>query len=205
VVRILSVDPVRPDPETVAAAVAVFRAGGLVVFPTETVYGIALDADNPGAVRRLYELKGRRGDKPLARLLADPREAKDLVPARWKGILSFWPGPLTLVLPGKDGAEGYRCPDQALERALARLSGVKLAATSANLSGSSPVSTGAEAAVILKKGIDLMLDGGRSGGGTPSTVLDLTGPRPVLRRRGPVGLSEIAECLGEVPVLSVAE
>jgi L-threonylcarbamoyladenylate synthase len=199
VVRILPVDPDRPDPETVAEAGAVLRSGGLVVFPTETVYGIALDADNPDSVRRLYRLKGRREDKPLARILADPDEVRSLVPPPWEGILEFWPGPLTLVLPGAAVPEGYRCPGQELARELVRSAGVRVVATSANPSGEIPVSTGAEAAVIFGESVDLILDGGPCGGGMPSTVLDLSGKVPVIRRPGPLSVTELAARLRTTP------
>ncbi|HPJ71676.1 MAG TPA: L-threonylcarbamoyladenylate synthase [bacterium] len=198
---VFPIDPARPEPRALAAAAAAVRRGGLVVFPTETVYGIGLDGENPAAVERLYRLKGRPPEKPLARLIADPEEARELVAPRWRPLLArFWPGPLTLVLTAPSGRPvGFRCPDHPTARALVRAAGVAFAATSANRSGENPVSTGAAAASIFGDRVDVILDAGAVGGGEPSTVVDLTGERPVVVRTGPVTPDEIGECLGAVP------
>lgn len=185
-----------------AAAGAVIRSGGLVILPTETVYGIALSASSAAARSRLCGIKGRDEGKPLARLIADPREVIGLVPRAWGKVLDFWPGPLTLVLntPGEGGV-GYRCPDHELAREVIRRAAVPVAATSANRSGQLPASTAASAARIFAGEVDLVLDAGAAPGGTASTVLDLTGVQPLILRPGPLDAVELAAGLGITPVV----
>lgn len=175
----------------VARAAELLRAGKVVAFPTDTVYGLAAATDD--AVRRIYELKGRAEAKPLVLMAADPEAFGDRVrvsPAALRYMRRFWPGPLTLVLPSGQTTVGVRVPDHPLALELLRAAG-PLWTTSANRSGHPDASTAAEVAIELPD-VDAVLDGGRAPGGTPSTVVDLTGPRPRVLREGAIPASALA-------------
>ena len=187
-----------PEPGP-SAAIASLRAGGVVVVPTDTVYGLAVRADLPGAVDRLAALKDRAAEQPVAVLVASIEQV-DAV-----GVLSvdarrlaerWWPGPLTLVLPRRPGLDwdlgepadtvGVRVPDHDVVRGLASAAG-PLATTSANRHGEPTPPTAASAAAVLTGPPDLVLDGGRCAGAA-STVVDATGPVLVVLRAGPIEL-----------------
>lgn len=192
-------------PSAFDRAVALLRAGELVAFPTDTVYGVGAIVWNREAVGRLYTAKLRALDKAIPILLADPADldlvARDVSSAAHRLAERFWPGPLTLVVrkaptvPDEVTSGGdsvaVRVPDHALARALIRAAGAPLATTSANLSGGPSPATAQEVAAQLAGRIALILDGGRCPGGTASTVVDLTAPTPVILRPGPIGLEEI--------------
>ncbi len=199
----------RDDAAGRAAAVEVLRAGGIVALPTDTVYGIAVALDTPGGIERLFEVKERSPDKGIALLLADATQAWRVgVPteaARRLGA-AFWPGPLTLVLDRAPGVElpeiltggmatiGLRVPDHATPRALAEAVG-PLPTTSANLSGAADAFDAAAVLEQLGDRIDLVLDGGRSGGAAASTVVDCTRDPVVILRDGVLGERRIREIL----------
>lgn len=172
-----------------AAAAEIVRAGGVVAFPTDTVYGLgATDA----GMARIYELKGRDPAKPLVLMAAavEPLlERADVTPAALRLMSRFWPGPLTIVLRSGDVTVGMRVPDHALARSLLASTG-PLWTTSANRSGEPDALTAAAAATALP-GLDAVLDGGRAPGGRPSTVVDLSGPRPVLLREGAIAHADL--------------
>lgn len=193
--------PVVPadDPAVVERAAKALLGGGLVVLPTETVYGLAALASDPAATRALFARKGRGADVPVAVLCADAGQAlalaADDVPAPAAELAAaHWPGPLTMVLRRRPGLGwalgeptdtiGLRCPAHDLVRALAARVG-PLATTSANRHGMPTPSSASEAAAQLLGEVDLVLDGGMLSG-TPSTVVDLTGPEPRVLRQGPV-------------------
>lgn len=192
--------PVVPadDPAVVERAAKALLGGGLVVLPTETVYGLAALASDPAATRALFARKGRGADVPVAVLCADAGQALALaadVPALAAELAAaHWPGPLTMVLRRRPGLGwalgeptdtiGLRCPAHDLVRALAARVG-PLATTSANRHGMPTPSSASEAAAQLLGAVDLVLDGGMLSG-TPSTVVDLTGPEPRVLRQGPV-------------------
>lgn len=195
--------PVVPadDPAAVERAAKALLGGGLVVLPTETVYGLAALASDPAATRALFARKGRGADVPVAVLCADAGQAlalaADDVPALAGELAAtHWPGPLTMVLRRRPGLGwalgeptdtiGLRCPAHDLVRALAARVG-PLATTSANRHGMPTPSSAAEAAEQLLGEVDLVLDGGMLSG-TPSTVVDLTGPEPRVLRPGPVDI-----------------
>lgn len=179
-------------------AVAALARGGVVVIPTDTVYGLAAKADSDEAVDRIYELKGRPREKALQLLV--PR-------AGWLDRLGhasdearrlaehFWPGPLTIVVPGIGGDPvGLRVPDHPL--ALEVLEGVgAVAATSANHSGEDTPSDAASIRALFGDGVDVYIDGGTIDGAA-STVVDMTGAEPVVLRRGAVTTDEITSVLG---------
>lgn len=206
----IRVDPERPDPATIARAAAVLRDGGLVAFPTETVYGLGANALDPSAIARIYAAKGRPSTNPLIVHVADAAAARDLAsawPAAAEALArAFWPGPLTLVLPKRahvpDAATaglpavGVRVPAHPVALALIRAAGVPVAAPSANRSTElSPVSA-AHVARSLEDRVDVILDGGAAHVGIESTVVDLTGARPRILRPGHVSAAEIAALVG---------
>jgi L-threonylcarbamoyladenylate synthase len=197
------------QPAAFEAAVALLRAGELVAFPTDTVYGVGAPVWDAAAVAKLYAAKLRPADKAIPILLADPADielvARDLAPAARRIAERFWPGPLTLVVPkaarvpaevsaGGDSV-AVRVPDHALARDLIRAAGAPLATTSANLSGQPSPVTAQDVAAQLAGRIPFILDGGPCPGGVASTVVDLTGPRPAVLRPGPISLEEILAVL----------
>jgi len=192
-----------------ARAATLLRAGELVAFPTDTVYGVGAIAWNREAVGKLYIAKLRSLDKAIPILLADPTDvdqvARDVSPAVRRLAQRFWPGPLTIVVPrsaqvpdevtsGGDSV-AVRVPDHPLARALIREAGAPLATTSANLSGGSSPVTAHEVSAQLAGRVAMILDGGRCPGGVASTVVDLTGSSPVILRPGPISLEEILEAV----------
>lgn len=208
----MRVTPEAPEPEVIERAVAVLRRGGLVAFPTETVYGLGADALNPQAVRRIFAVKGRPADNPLIIHVAGAGQLRDVareVPeSAWVLAERFWPGPLTLVLPRHErvplettgGLEtvAVRMPDSAIALALIRALGHPIAAPSANLSGR-PSPTAAEHVLEDLQGrIELILDGGPTRIGVESTVLDLTTSPPTILRPGGVSPEQLRPLLGEV-------
>lgn len=178
-------------PAAVDEAARVLAGGGLVVIPTDTVYGVAARIDRPEAVRRIFELKGRPREKALPVLVADLETARRLAvftPQALELAATGWPGPLTLVLErgalaadlGGDGRTvALRIPDHPAALELLARAG-PLAATSANPSGRPPHRSVEEIAASLGEGVDLYLDGGRLGS-TPSRVISLVGEPRVLR------------------------
>ncbi|MBR4354832.1 MAG: L-threonylcarbamoyladenylate synthase [Kiritimatiellae bacterium] len=158
----------------VEQAARVLDAGGVVVMPTDTVYGLAARPDRPEAVKRLYELKGRDGNKPIALLVSDASmlsgKARELADR-------YWPGALTIV----SGGEGYRMPDDETALALIALCGGKLRVTSANLSGAGDSD---EAPAGL--GADYVLDAGKSKLGRASTVVKVEGDKITVLREGAI-------------------
>jgi L-threonylcarbamoyladenylate synthase len=212
VTRILVVDPLRPDAAALAGAGALLRAGRLVAFPTETVYGLGAHALDRAAVRRLFDAKGRPSIDPVIVHLAALDDAAPLVasmpPAALALARRFWPGPLTLVLPrsaripdevtaGLDTV-GLRVPAHPVARALITAAAVPVAAPSANLF-SRPSPTRAEHVLQDLDGrIDLVIDAGPTTVGVESTVLDLSGAVPLVLRPGAVTLDMLREVVPSV-------
>lgn len=195
----------------IARAARIIKKGGLVAFPTETVYGLGADALNPEAVGKIYEAKGRPSDNPLILHVDCIAQAMRVVhtnTAAEKLMMKFWPGPLTCVLPAKTAVvpsvtrggldtAAVRMPDNVIALALIREAGTPIAAPSANLSGR-PSPTDAESVMADMNGrIDMVIDGGSGRVGIESTVIDLTNPlRAVLLRPGGLGREAIEETLG---------
>ncbi len=200
-----------------AVAAEALRRGGLVGLPTETVYGLAADAASAWAVARVFAAKGRPADHPLIVHLTGPGQldewAREVPEYARRLARALWPGPLTLVLPrtgraadqvtGGQDTVGLRCPAHPLAARVIELFGGGVAAPSANRFGRvSPTTAGhvvAELRDQLRPGLDVVLDGGPSGVGVESTILDCTGPRPVLLRPGAVSPEQVAEH-GGVPL-----
>ena len=207
----------RPRPE-IERAVQILRRGGLVAFPTETVYGLGADAANPEAVARLYRVKGRPAEHPVIVHFASGDEAfewaRQVPPAAKKLAARFWPGPLTLILKrakhvgdfvtGGEDAVGLRVPAHPVAHALLaafageegsrRYSGV--AAPSANRFGHVSPTTAAHVRADFGADVDLVLEGGPSEVGIESTIVDLSRGAPVLLRPGRILAAEIADALG---------
>lgn len=196
-------------PGQIAQAVAILREGGLVAFPTDTVYGLGADAFNEGAVARLYRAKGRPPTEPLPLLVADMAQlsqvSRELPPAARLLAGRFLPGGLTLVLlrspavppvvsAGGDTI-GVRIPNHPVALALIGGLGRAVTGTSANLSGCPSPVTAAGVAEQLGDRIEAIIDGGRSPGGIASTVVDCTVYPPRILREGIVGRAEIEEAL----------
>lgn len=195
------------DPKALATAIDILTGGGLVAFPTDTVYGLGALAFDEKAVGKLYDVKERGMDKAIPVLIGDAAQL-DLVAAGANRMCQqlakrFWPGPLTLVVPRHPSIPdavtplptvGVRIPKFAHTQELLRLTG-PLAVTSANISGQSSPSTAAGVKVQLGGRIPLILDGGVTPGGMPSTVVDCTRDKPVILREGPISLDEIMEAL----------
>ncbi|MBM3659894.1 MAG: threonylcarbamoyl-AMP synthase [Actinobacteria bacterium] len=191
-------------------AVAVLRRGGLVAFPTETVYGLGADASSAAAVRRLYAVKGRPAHHPVIVHLggADALDewAAAVPPSARLLAEAFWPGPLTLVLrrsarvpdavTGGRDTVGLRVPDQPLALALLRAFGGGVAAPSANRFGRVSPTTAADVRADLGADVDLVLDGGPCRIGVESTIVDCTGEEPVIARLGGVPREDVERCLG---------
>ena len=201
-------------PDTAAEAAKCIKAGELVALPTETVYGLGADGLNPDAVAKIFKAKGRPQDNPLILHIADPNQLAELchhIPKEAYLLAEhFWPGPLTMVLPAKSvipkcttaglDTVAVRCPDSAITRQIIRLSGVPIAAPSANLSGK-PSTTTAEHVYHDHAGkIPLIVDGGACRVGVESTIVDLTEQPPRLLRPGGITPEQLTQVLGEITV-----
>jgi L-threonylcarbamoyladenylate synthase len=183
-------------------AVETLRGGGLVVFPTDTVYGVAADPDQPDAVARLFALKERPLSKQIALLVSGLHQLAGRrldVPLLAQQLAErYWPGPLTLVLRDLDGdgSVGVRVPNHPLTLALLEHVGGALATTSANRSSQPSTRTADEVLAQLPNGFELLLDGGPTPGGVDSTVLDLTASTPRILRHGALSQAEIEQVTG---------
>lgn len=206
-------DVVTADQRTIARAAEILRAGGLVAFPTETVYGLGADATDDRAVAAIFKAKGRPRFNPLIVHLRDIAHADTCVqitePAQ-AAAARFWPGPLTLVLPRRSDAKisylcsagldslAVRAPGHPVAQHLLAAVGRPLAAPSANASGGMSPTTAAHVAGSLDGRVDLILDGGPCAVGLESSVLDLTGERPVLLRPGGIPKEDLEAALGPI-------
>ncbi|MEM0025859.1 MAG: L-threonylcarbamoyladenylate synthase [Zestosphaera sp.] len=201
----LKVDPINPDKEVISEAVEVLREGGLVAFPTETVYGLGADSFNKSAVKKIYSVKGRPPDNPLILHISDFKElevvAKDVPSFVYELANKVWPGPVTFVLKKSDlvlhevtaglPTVAVRCPAHPVALALIKGLGNPIAAPSANLSGRPSPTTADHVIKDLSGKIEMILEGGDTFFGVESTIINLTTDPPVLLRPGPVGVEEL--------------
>lgn len=198
-------------PENIALCAAHLQAGGLVAFPTETVYGLGADATHDTAVARIFAAKGRPQINPIIVHYLNAREAEqDVVFTPLAELLAslFWPGPLTLILPRKDNCrlskltsaglptQGVRVPDHPVARQLLQATSWPIAAPSANASGSMSPTTPQHVLQSLGDRAELVLAGGKARVGLESTVVDATGHLPVLLRHGAVTLEDLQQATG---------
>lgn len=208
--NIIRVDPDRPSPAALQQATALLRAGALVAFPTETVYGLGANALDPEAVARIFAAKGRPSYNPLIVHVHDAAAAQALA-RHWPAAAdacaaAFWPGPLTLVVPRAPqvpdavtaglGTVGLRVPAHPVAQALLRAADLPLAAPSANRSAELSPTLAEHVQKSLGGKVDLILDAGPTPVGIESTVVDLSGSAPVLLRPGSIPQTALKHILG---------
>ncbi len=210
--EVLRVNPKEPEPEKIARAAEVIKGGGLVAFPTETVYGLGANALDEKAVARIFAAKERPADDPIIVHIASledlPRVVSEIPPVALKLAHLFWPGPLTLVLPKTPSVPslvtaglptvGVRMPAHPVALALIRASGCPIAAPSANLFGRPSPTHPSHVLEDLAGRIELVLDAGPTPIGVESTVLDLTRPVPTILRPGGLSREALEGVLGKV-------
>lgn len=197
---IISIDPHNIAPSSIEKAITILEAGGVVAFPTETFYGLAADATNEKAVDRIFEIKGRSFNNPIALIISKENDLDlltDNIPEEAKKLMAaFWPGPLTLVfkaspsvsprLTAGTGKIGIRISSHPIAHALAAGLGRPITATSANLSGGRECTTAEEVRGQMANAQLTVIDGGPTLGGRGSTFLDVTVDPPVLLREGAI-------------------
>jgi L-threonylcarbamoyladenylate synthase len=204
---VLRVDPRSPDAAIISEAAGMIGDGLVVAFPTDTLYGLAVDPRNDAAVRRLYALKGRPETSALTLIAADAAQARgaaDMTVLAERLAAKLWPGPVTIVVPARSivsrealaggGTVGLRVPDHAVAVALARALGFCVTATSANRSGATAASTPA-AVIEALPDVDGLVDAGPARGGAPSTIVDAAGRDVTLVRAGAVPWERVLKSL----------
>jgi tRNA threonylcarbamoyl adenosine modification protein (Sua5/YciO/YrdC/YwlC family) len=206
--KIIKVNPAVPQDELIHQAAKVLIDGGLVIIPTETVYGIAANALNKKALERLYEIKNRPKDKPFSILIAQEYQVRELaveVPvAAYKLMHKFWPGPMTMILKSvSQGKVGLRMPDNLIALAIINQSGVSLACPSANISDKLAPANFEQAIKDMDGLVDLAIDGGAAKVGLESTVVDLSIDPPQIIRSGAIKDEEIMAVIKSKSVLFV--
>ena len=195
--KVIKIDPINPEAESIALAAEVIKNGGLVALPTETVYGLGADATDADAAMKIYAAKGRPSDNPLIIHIASPEDAERYAftcELYYRLAKAFMPGPLTVIMPKKDiipssvtgglDSVAVRCPSHNIARELIAAAGVAIAAPSANLSGS-PSPTSAEHVISDLDGrVDMIIDGGDAEIGLESTIVKIDGDSLTLLRPG---------------------
>jgi L-threonylcarbamoyladenylate synthase len=216
ITKVLKVDRVRPDPDVIDEAAAALRSGKLVAFPTETVYGLGANAQDELAVARIFAAKQRPPTDPLIVHIAHIGQLSSFAAAIPAGArllgLSFWAGPLTLILPKRPTipdivtaglpSVAIRVPVHRVARALVEMAGVPIAAPSANRFSLPSPTTAEHVLADLDGRVDLILDAGPTDIGLESTIVDFTVEPPVVRRHGGVTIERIREVLPEVESVS---
>ncbi|MFA5148530.1 MAG: L-threonylcarbamoyladenylate synthase [Candidatus Omnitrophota bacterium] len=195
---VVRIDASRPEAAKIKEAASILKHGGLVVFPTETVYGLGANLLDKDAVKRVYSIKRRPPCKPLTVHVADIKAVTKMagrIPVKAARLIKrYWPGPLTLILKDKRGRKtGFRMPDNKIALKLIKAAGVPVVAPSANISGNKPPACAKEVLRDLDGMIEVVIDGGRTKIGVESTVVDMSGGRPVILREGAVAGPEICE------------
>ena len=205
---LLPVDPVHPDRRVLDATAEVVLRGGVIAFPTDTLYGLGCSLFDVSAVEMIAHLKRRPPRQAVISLIPEPEQAwglaSDITPMAEKLIRTCWPGPLSIILrssglvparvQGAGGTVALRCPNDPLSLALLNRIGGPVVSSSANLSGQRPAETAEEVVAYFGNQLDLVLDGGPRRGAVPSTLVDLSGPRAKLIRRG---LLDVTGLLGD--------
>lgn len=196
----------KPDPQGIKKAAQIILQGGIIAFPTETFYGLAADALNEAALKKIFRVKKREEGKPLLLLIADKSWLKGLVqnvsPLAERLMDRFWPGPLTLVfnaspqlsplLTADTGKIGIRLSPHPVTQALVLAVRRAITGTSANLSGQPGILTAREVFQSMGESLEAVLDGGKTAGGPGSTVLDISDPSPRVIREGMIARNELS-------------
>ncbi|HCL81932.1 MAG TPA: threonylcarbamoyl-AMP synthase [Nitrospiraceae bacterium] len=181
------------------AAIAVLEKGGIVAYPTESFYGLGVKYDIEPALKRLYEIKQRPKEKAMPLIIGSVEQLPlltDYISDSAKELMAkFWPGPLTVLFNARGGLSGYitsgnktavRIPGESFALELAKAAGFPITATSANISGMPPAACASTVTDYFADAVDLIIDGGGTKGGLPSTIIDSTGSAPRILRRGAV-------------------
>ncbi len=211
--RRVFVDPGAPQRDAIEEAATWILRGGLVALPTDTLYGLAADPFSNAAVTRLFEAKGRPTERALPLIAADRAQVVEhlgrLSPEAERLAAKFWPGPLTLLITAPPsvaaavtsgtGAVGVRVPADDVARRICAACRRPITATSANISGQPATADPDEVELSLGQRIDLLIDAGRTPGGAPSTIVDVSGASPTLVRAGAIPWEEIQLCLQNEP------
>ena len=212
--KLVKVDIENPDMNILGEAAEILRNGGLVAFPTETVYGLGANGLDGQACKKIYEAKGRPSDNPLILTIGDISGLYPIVsrvtPNAEKIINAFWPGPITLVLPkaecvpmavtGGLDTVAVRYPSNKIAQELIKAAGIPVAAPSANSSGKPSPTRASHVEFDLNGKIDMIIDGGAADWGLESTILDVSEDKPVLLRPGAVTQEMIEEVVGNIDV-----
>jgi len=198
--KVLRVDPDNPEALSIRKAAELLRSGGLVAFPTETVYGIAASLSDDKAIERLYEVKMRDRGKPFTVHIADigmiEKMGCAVTPEAKRLIDKFWPGPLTVILKSKDGRKtGFRMPSNKVALELIKAARVPVVAPSANISGNKPPTDAESVLEELDGLIELVVDSGPTAIGIESTVVDMTVSPPKVLREGAIRTKEIVKTI----------
>jgi L-threonylcarbamoyladenylate synthase len=206
--QVIAVDALRPDPAAIVRIVDVLRAGGVVAYPTDTLYGLAVDPRSDDAVRRVFSIKGRDANNAIPLIAGSLEQASDvceLGALHLRLAHAFWPGPLALVgeadralsrlLLAGGSTVVVRVPAHAVARAIARGLAYCITATSANVSGAPPAASAAEAAAALGDRVDAIVDAGPAPGGPPSTIVGVRDRTPVLVRAGAIAWDRVLKSL----------
>ncbi|MGB7294617.1 MAG: L-threonylcarbamoyladenylate synthase [Candidatus Aminicenantales bacterium] len=203
----IKIDPRSVRPATIRDIARVLRRDGVIVYPTDTFYGLGGNCSSQKALQKIFKIKRRPGFKGLPVLVSDKEMAEALASERppiFNALAArFWPGPLTMVLKaashlpgdliGPKKTIGIRLPDVPWLQALIRETGVPLISTSANISGQGEIASPEEAIRLFQGKVDLIVDGGPTFGGKPSTVIDLAREKPVLIREGVIDPKELGQ------------
>jgi tRNA threonylcarbamoyl adenosine modification protein (Sua5/YciO/YrdC/YwlC family) len=206
--KVIKVNPVNPEEDLVRQAAKVITGGGLVIIPTETVYGICANALDKKALDKLYQIKNRPKDKPFSILIGRQEDVQELAveisPAAYKLMHKFWPGPLTVILKSSaQGKVGLRMPDHPVALAVVCASEVPLACPSANISGTPAPADFKQAIKDMDGKVDLAIDAGEAKVGKESSVIDLTVQPPQIIRSGAIKDEEIQAVINSKRVLFI--
>jgi len=207
--RIIKIDPPVVELNKIKSIAQFLKKPGVIAYPTDTFYGLGADCFSPEEIRRIYQIKKRRTSKPIPLIIAETEEVKriavEIPPLFWSLAEEFWPGPLTLILKaspalppellGPSQTIGVRLPAVSWLRELVREAGIPLTATSANISGEKEISRPEKIKDIFWEKVDLIVDGGKTPGTQPSTVLDLTSEKPKILREGIIPITKIRKYL----------
>ncbi|HOX15532.1 MAG TPA: L-threonylcarbamoyladenylate synthase [Smithellaceae bacterium] len=207
--EILKISADRSEEDVITSAAAIISRGGVIAYPTETIYGLGADATNEQAIRRIFEIKGRDFANPISVIIGNPRDiyplVREVTDTAQKLMETFWPGPLTIVFKSADGVLplitantgkiGIRLTSHEVARQIAAKTGKPLTATSANLSGAQECASASEVAVQLGDKIDAIIDLGNTSGTIGSTIIDITCAPLAILREGAISRKTIEKYL----------